>query len=316
MLLVGIVLALILLLVLGTFAYAFATLPDPSRLDLAAGDIKIVDRHGALIEQRNAQGVRVIPVELKDISINLRNATIAVEDKHFYQHHGVDWGRVIKAGVIDVITRRPQQGASTITEQLAKIAILQSPKKSILRKLREANHATGIEAAAETYFGKHAKDLTIGEAALLAGLPNGPTYFDPALHKDRALARQAIVLDAMVNSGMITSAQAEQATNEPLKLVFKENRSSQAPHFVDYVFEQMESTYGPSAVNKGGFSVKTTLDLNLQKAAEQAVAVGQQRRWAPTTATSSRWTPRRARSWRWSAQPITSTKRSTASSMS
>jgi membrane peptidoglycan carboxypeptidase len=300
----GIAIALILLLVLGTFAYALATLPDPSRLDLAGGDVKILDRSGKnLIEQRNAQGVRVIPVELKEINPNLRNATIAVEDKHFYQHHGVDWGRVIKAGIVDVITRRPQQGASTITEQLAKIAILQSPKKTILRKLREAmvatalesryskddilklylnsiyygHHATGVEAAAEVYFGKHARDLSLGEAALLAGLPNGPTYYDPALHKDRALARQAIVLDAMVNNDMISSAQAEQAQNEPLKFVFKENRSSQAPHFVDYVFEQLESAYGASAVNKGGFSVKTTLDLNLQKAAEQAVAVGLQR---------------------------------------
>jgi membrane peptidoglycan carboxypeptidase len=303
MLVAGVAVALILLLILGTFAYAFATLPDPSRLDLAAGDVQIVDRHGTLIEQRNAQGVRVIPVKLDEISPNLRNATIAVEDKHFYQHHGVDWGRVIKAGIIDVITRRPQQGASTITEQLAKIAILQSPKKTILRKLREAmvataleskykkddilklylnsiyygHHATGVEAAAEVYFGKKAKDLTLGEASLLAGLPNGPTYFDPALHKDRALARQAIVLDAMVNSGFITSTQAEQAQKEQLKFVFRENRSSQAPHFVDYVFEQLESAYGASAVNKGGFKVTTTLDLNLQKAAEQAVAVGMQR---------------------------------------
>jgi membrane peptidoglycan carboxypeptidase len=303
MLVAGIALALILLLVIATFAYAFATLPDPSRLDLAGGDVKIVDRHDNLIEQRNAQGVRVIPVELKEISPNLRNATIAVEDRHFYQHHGVDWARVIKAGIIDVITRRPQQGASTITEQLAKIAILHSPKKTILRKLREAmvatalesryskddilklylnsiyygHHATGVEAAAQVYFGKHAKDLTLGEAALLAGLPNGPTYYDPAVHKERALARQAIVLDAMVNNDMITSAQAGQAKNEPLKFVFKENRSSQAPHFVDYVFEQLESAYGASAVNSGGLSVKTTLDLNLQKAAEQAVAVGMQR---------------------------------------
>ena len=300
---VGIALALMLLLVLGTFAYAFATLPDPSRLDLAGGDVKILDRGGTLIEQRNSQGVRVIPVKLEEISPNLQNATIAVEDRHFYQHGGVDWGRVIKAGIIDVIARKPQQGASTITEQLAKIAILQSPKKTILRKLREAmvataleskykkaeilrlylnsiyygHHATGVEAASEVYFGKKAKDLTLGEAALLAGLPNGPTYFDPALHKERALARQAVVLDAMVSSGMIGSAQAEQAKNEPLKFVFKENRSSQAPHFVDYVFEQLESAYGASAVNKGGFSVKTTLDLNLQKAAEQAVAVGQQK---------------------------------------
>ena len=299
----GIVFGLILLLVLGTFAYAYATLPDPSRLDLAAGDVKIVDRHGNLIEQRNAQGVRVIPVKKDEISPNLRNATIAVEDKHFYQHHGVDWGRVIKAGIIDVIARRPQQGASTITEQLAKIAILQSPQKTILRKLREAmlasalesrytkdeiltlylnsiyygHHATGIEAAAEVYFGKHAKDLTLGQASLLAGLPNGPSYYDPALHKERALARQAVVLDAMVNTGVITSTQAEQAKNEPLTFVFKENRSSLAPHFVDYVFEQLESVYGPSAINTGGLTVKTTLDLNLQKAAEQAVAVGQQR---------------------------------------
>jgi membrane peptidoglycan carboxypeptidase len=299
----GIVLALILLLVLGTFAYAFATLPDPSRMDLAAGDVKVNDRNGQLIEQRNAQGVRVIPKDLKEISSNLQNATIAVEDKHFREHHGVDWGRVIKAGIVDVITRRPQQGASTITEQLAKIAILQSPQKTILRKLREAmvataleskytkneilqmylnsiyygHHATGVEAAAQVYFGKPAKDLTLAEASLLAGLPNGPSYFDPALHKERALARQAIVLDAMVNSEMITSAQAEQAKREPLKFVFKENRSSQAPHFVDYVFEQLESVYGPSAVNKGGFTVTTTLDLNLQKAAEQAVAVGQKK---------------------------------------
>ena len=300
----GIALGLILLLVLGTFAYAYSTLPDPSRLDLAGGDIKIVDRNNNPIEVRNAQGVRVVPVnKLDEVSINLRNATIAVEDKHFYEHHGVDWGRVIKAGIIDVITRRPQQGASTITEQLAKIAILRSPQKTILRKLREAmvataleskykkddilklylnaiyygHNATGIEAASQVYFGKHAKELTLGEASMLAGLPNGPSYFDPALHKDRALARQAVVLDAMVNNGMITSSQAEQAKNEPPKFLFKENRSSQAPHFVDYVFEQLESIYGPSTVNTGGLVVKTTLDLNLQKAAEQAVAVGQQR---------------------------------------
>src|SRR6202011_1451641 len=97
-------------------------------------------------EERNAQGARVSPVKLSLISPLLVNATIAVEDKHFYQHHGVDWGRVIKAGIIDVIARRPSQGASTITEQLAKIAILQSPKKTILRKLREAMVATALES--------------------------------------------------------------------------------------------------------------------------------------------------------------------------
>lgn len=299
---VAVAAGLILLLVLGTFAYALATLPDPSKLDLTGGTITIVDRNNHLIEQRNSQGVRVTPVKLTEISPNLQKATISVEDKHFYDHHGVDWGRVVKAGIIDVIARRPAQGASTITEQLAKVAILQSPKKTILRKLREAmiatqleskyqknqilemylnsiyygHHATGIEAASEVYFGVHAKDLTLGQASFLAGLPQGPSYYDPVLHRDRALERQAIVLQAMVNNGAITQDQADQAKNEKLTFVFKENRSSQAPHFVDFVFEQLEGAYGPSTVAHGGFTVKTTLDLTLQKAAEHAVQVGMQ----------------------------------------
>ncbi|TMC31799.1 MAG: hypothetical protein E6J32_02215 [Chloroflexi bacterium] len=278
---------LILLLMLGTFAYAYATLPDPSKLDLAAGTVIIKDRSGALIEERNAQGARVDPVRLADISTTLRNATVAVEDKHFYQHHGIDWGRVIKAGIIDTLARRPEQGASTITEQLAKIAVLQSPKKSILIKLREAmvatslesrytknqilemylntifygHHATGIEAASQVYFGKHASELNLAEASMLAGLPNAPSYYDPLLHRDRAKARQAVVLDAMLSQQMISQAQADEAKDAPLTFVFKENRSSQAPHFVDFVFEQLENLYGPSVVNRGGFVVTTTLDL-------------------------------------------------------
>src|SRR5438128_3054018 len=294
---------LILVLVLGTFAYALATLPDPSKLDIGAGSVRIEDRHGTLIEERNAEGARVNPVKLELISPILRNATIAVEDKNFYQHHGIDWGRVIKAGIVDTIARSPEQGASTITEQLAKLAVLRSPRKSILVKLREAmvatslesryskneiltmylntifygHHATGIEAAAQVYFGKHASDLSLAEASMLAGLPNGPSYYDPALHQERAKARQAIVLDAMVRQQMITSDQASEAADAKLNFVFKENRSSQAPHFVDFVFEQLENVYGPSVVNRGGFIVKTTLDLNMQKAAEHAVQVGMQR---------------------------------------
>lgn len=299
----GVVVAMILLLVLGTVAYAAATLPDPSKLDLSGGTIVIQDRHGTPIEERNAQGARVDPVTLAQISPLLRKATIAVEDKNFYQHGGIDWARLVKAGIIDTIARRPAQGASTIDEQLAKIAVLQSPKKSILVKLREAmvavslesrykkdeilqmylntifygHHATGIEAASQVYFGKHASELNLAEASLLAGLPNAPSYYDPILHLDRAKARQAIVLDAMVRQNVISQAQADEAKNAPLTFVFNESRSSQAPHFVDFVFEQLESLYGPSVVSRGGFVVKTTLDLNLQKAAEHAVAVGQQK---------------------------------------
>ena len=294
---------LILLLILGTFAFAYATLPDPTKLDLTGGTITIVDRHGTPLEARNNQGVRVTPIPLSEISPNLRNATIAVEDKHFYEHHGVDWGRLIKAGVVDVIARRPAQGASTITEQLAKVAVLQSPKKTILRKLREAmvatsleskysknqilelylnsiyygHHATGIEAASQVYFGVHAKDLSLAQASLLAGLPQGPSLYNPSIHKERAVGRQAIVLDAMLKNHVISQEQADQARNDPLNFVFKENRNSQAPHFVDFVFEQLESLYGPSTVGHGGFQVKTTLDLTLQKAAEHAVQVGMQK---------------------------------------
>ncbi len=299
----GVVVGMILLLVLGTVAYAAATLPDPSKLDLAGGTIVIRDRHNTPIEERNAQGARVNPVTLAQISPLLRKATIAVEDKNFYQHGGIDWARLVKAGIIDTIARRPEQGASTIDEQLAKIAILQSPKKSLLVKLREAmvavslesrykkdeilqlylntifygHHATGIEAASQVYFGKHASELNLAEASMLAGLPNAPSYYDPVLHKDRAKFRQAIVLDAMVRQNVISQAQADEAKDAPLTLVLNESRSSQAPHFVDFVFEQLETLYGPSVVSRGGFVVKTTLDLNLQKAAEHAVAVGQQK---------------------------------------
>ncbi|TMF19460.1 MAG: hypothetical protein E6I31_13595 [Chloroflexi bacterium] len=282
---------LILLLVLGTFAYALATLPDPSKLDIGAGLVRLIDRNGALIEERNAEGARVSPVKLPQISATLRNATIAVEDKNFYQHHGIDWGRVIKAGIVDTIARRPEQGASTITEQLAKITVLRSPKRSILIKLREAmvatslesrytkdeilqiylntifygHHATGIEAAAQVYFGKHASDLSLAEASMLAGLPNGPSYYDPALHLERAQARQAIVLDAMVRQHMISSDQATEAADTKLNFVFKENRSSQAPHFVDFVFEQLENLYMVGSADffnnniQGQFNVVTGL---------------------------------------------------------
>jgi membrane peptidoglycan carboxypeptidase len=299
----GVGVALILLLALGTVAYAAATLPDPSKLDLTGGTIVIQDRHNTPIEERNAQGARVNPVTLAQISPLLRKATIAVEDKNFYQHGGIDWARLVKAGIIDTIARRPAQGASTIDEQLAKIAVLQSPKKSLLVKLREAmvavslesrykkdeilqmylntifygHHATGIEAASQVYFGKHASELNLAEASLLAGLPNAPSYYDPVLHLDRAKARQAIVLDAMARQNVVSQAQADEAKDAKLTFVFNESRSSQAPHFVDFVFEQLESLYGPSVVSRGGFVVKTTLDLNLQKAAEHAVAVGQQK---------------------------------------
>jgi membrane peptidoglycan carboxypeptidase len=146
-----------------------------------------------------------------------------------------------------------------------------------LNSIYYGHHATGIEAASQVYFGKHASELSLAEASMLAGLPNGPSLYDPQNHLDLAKQRQAVVLDAMVRQDMISSTQADEAKATKLDFVFKENRSSQAPHFVDYVMEQLEGLYGASVVNRGGFVVTTSLDLKLQKAAEHAVAVGQQR---------------------------------------
>ncbi len=289
-----------LLLFTAAFAYAVATLPDPSRLDLTGGAIQIVDRHGTLIEERNAQGERTVPVDLKKISKAMVNATLAAEDRHFYEHHGVDWGRVVKAFFVDVVARRPEQGASTITQQLAKNAILRSPSKTPLRKLRElilatqlesrykkdeilnlylntiyyGHRATGIEVASEVYFGKHASELDVAEASLLAALPAAPSYFDPRLHPDRATARQEYVLDGMVKQRMISQDEADRAAAEKLSFAYQEQRATLAPHFVDYVFEELERLYGPSAIARGGFKVTTSLDLPVQQAAQHSVELG------------------------------------------
>ena len=200
------------------------------------------------------------------------------------------------------IVARAEQGASTIEEQLAKIAILNSPNRSGLTKLRElllataldqryskrqvlelylnsiyyGHRATGIEAAAQVYFSKHAKNLDVAEASLLAGLPRGPSLYDPKTNPGLAKARQRYVLDGMVTTGAISRSQADQAYAQPLHYTFKEERSTQAPHFIDYLMQVLEQELGPDAVAHGGFMVKTTLDLRLQQAAEHAVAVGMQ----------------------------------------
>jgi membrane peptidoglycan carboxypeptidase len=298
----AVVAACLLALLVGSVAWAAATLPDPTRLDLNGQSIRIVDRRGDLIEERNSEGARVTPVKLDQISPAVKQATIAIEDRHFYAHRGVDWGRVVKAFFVDVVARRPQQGASTITQQLAKVSVLRTPQKTPLRKLRElilatqlesryskdqllelymnsipyGHRATGIEAAAQVYFSKPAKDLTLAEGSFLAGLPRGPSYYDPKLHGQRARERQRTVLSAMTRDHMITQAQADEAARAELRFTYSEQRISRAPHFVDYVIEQLEDRFGPQTIARGGLVVKTTLDLKLQAGGQRAVGVGMQ----------------------------------------
>jgi 1A family penicillin-binding protein len=270
-------------------------------LGLAFKTTQILDRHGNLLyEIDDKNGGRRFPVYLKDVSPNLIDATIATEDKNFYSDPGVDPFGIVRAALQDMVQGQLVQGASTITEQLAKNVLIdrqERTQKSYVRKIQEAvlafritrafskddilqmylnqvyyGHLSyGIEAAAETYFGKHARDLDVAQAAMLAGLPQAPSAYDPLIHLDAAKARQAHVLDRMVQQGYITQQQADQAKAEKLDLRTGVEEPFQAPHFVMYVKQLLEQKYGADVVYNEGLRVTTTLDLGMNRVAEQAI---------------------------------------------
>jgi penicillin-binding protein 2D len=240
-------------------------------------------------------------VPLKDISPFLVQATIAIEDRSFHKHYGIDWLRLARAAYVDVIHMEKRQGASTITQQLARNLYL-SMDKTWERKIKEAllaiqlelnyskdeilemymnqiyygHSAYGAQAAAQTYFGKDAKDLTLAESALLAGIPKGPSYYSPYVDFDKAKSRQQVILQAMVRSGYITPEQAEQAYAEPIKLKERntEAAAEQAPYFRDYIANLVKNKYGidEETFIHGGRKIHTTLDPVMQKKAEDIIA--------------------------------------------
>jgi membrane peptidoglycan carboxypeptidase len=303
----GFVALALILLLSGIFVYVLWTLrdlPDPGQQDVLANTVTVYDRTGQVIEQRNAQGQFHDVLTLKNMGKYGPAATLAAEDRDFYHHGAIDVPSTIRAALADLTSGTPQQGGSTISQQLIKIQLL-TPQKSIFRKLQEAVLATALEqryskdeilnmylnrvyyghnayglgAATKTYFGrdKEPKDLTIGQAAFLAGLINAPNYYDPQTHFERAQARQAYVLQGMVARRDISKAQADQAAQENIQSELRFDRSprtSRAPHFVDYVMSKLEQQYGAAAVQQGGFAVYTTLDLNLQDLADKSVKEG------------------------------------------
>jgi len=235
------------------------------------------------------------PVVLKDIPLHVQQAFIAIEDVRFYQHHGIDFRGIARAAWYNLQGRSIQQGASTITQQLVKLTFL-SPERTPKRKIQEiilslmvehryskdeilqmylnkiyfGNGAYGIQTAAQTYFGKNVKDLTLSEAAFLAGLPRAPNIYS---QEDEAVARRDVVLDTMAKYEYITGEQADDAKKEPL--VFKKIRQGSLyryPYFVDYVTGHLISRYGADMVYKGGLKVCTTIDTKIQEAAEAAFA--------------------------------------------
>ncbi len=285
------------LLVLILFVWIFKDLPSPTRLGSSMpASTTIYDRNGQLLYEIFTEKNRT-PVKLKDLPDYIKWATIASEDKNFYHHHGFDFGGILRASY-NIIFHRTLQGGSTITQQLVKNALLEDPTRTLRRKIREAiltlgteaiyskdqilemylnqapygGTAWGIEAAAQTYFNKQAKDLTLAEATLLAGLPASPTRFSPfGAHPELAKQRQERVLNLMVEDKYITQEQAKQADTEESKYA-PNDVGIKAPHFVLYIKDLLVQQYGEKMVEQGGLKVQTTLDLDLQNFAQQTVA--------------------------------------------
>lgn len=283
--------------VLFVYFTIFNDLPSPQKLGVYDVPLatKIYDRKGVLLFDIFTDQNRSL-VPLSDIPKYVREATISIEDKDFYRHGGVNpIGGILRA-VSATVLGKQLQGGSTITQQLVKSALL-TPKRTVTRKIKEillaywveiiyskdkilemylnqvpyGGTAWGISTAAEKYFGKSVKDLTLAEAALLAGLPQAPTLYSPfGNNPELALERQKEVLRRMTEDGYITKEQADNAKNT--QLLFTKPTNIKAPHFVMYVKEQLVNRYGEHAVERGGLKVYTTLDADLQEYAQATVA--------------------------------------------
>ncbi len=239
------------------------------------------------------------PVALDDVPDMMIKALIATEDIRFYQHFGIDLRGVVRAMYRNIRARRVLEGGSTLTQQLAKVLFL-TPERSYTRKLKEmalalrieqrytkreilslylnqiyfGSGAYGIEAAAQIYFGKHARDLSLAECALLAGLPRSPRYYSPFKSPASALGRRAYVLDRMVAMGVISTMQAEEAKKAPLPVQATAKTAGRAPYFVEYVRQKVEERFGSSILYSGGLNIYTSINDDLQSYAEQAVQSG------------------------------------------
>ena len=239
------------------------------------------------------------PVPLDSIPSYLIAALIATEDRKFYTHSGLDLKGIARALIKDILAGEFVEGASTITQQLAKTLFLTS-RKTMVRKIKEAilafqlerrytkdeilelylnqvyfgSGAYGVESAAKMFFNKSVRDLSLAECALIAGLPKSPSRFSPLINEDLALKRRNIVLGQMRATGIISAEDYNQAVAEEIRIGIKNKSLTPTPYFVEYVKKQLEDVLGASRLYKGGLSIYTTLDFKLQSAAQKAVADG------------------------------------------
>jgi 1A family penicillin-binding protein len=280
------------------FVYYSFTLPDPNKLvdRVVPESTKIFDRNGKLLYEIHGEAKRTL-VTLDQIPPYVREASIAVEDKNFYKHGGISFVGIARSILVDIFTGSLSQGGSTITQQFVRNAVL-TREKAFARKIKEiilsleierkfnkdqilqlylneipyGSNAYGVEAASQTFFGKDVKDLTLTEAAYLAAIPKGPTFYSPyGPHKDELDARAKTVLQLMYEQSYITKQQRDTAQNQ--KVSFRNiGIGILAPHFVLYVQDLLAQKYGDISLQEGGLKVTTTLDYDIQKMAEDAVA--------------------------------------------
>ena len=237
------------------------------------------------------------PVPISQVPAYLKAALIATEDRQFYRHSGIDLRGILRAVVKDIRAGQFVEGASTITQQLAKTLFL-TPEKTIIRKIKEAilaiqlerrytkdellalylnqiyfgSGAYGVESASRLYFGRPAAQMDLAQCALIAGLPQAPSRYSPLVNPDLAKKRRDLVLAIMRNQAIISPAQYQQAVNEPVAAESPAAARANAPYFLQYIRPLLEAAVGPSLLYKGGLTVHTTLSHGIQQAAEKAIA--------------------------------------------
>lgn len=278
-------------------------LPNPEEIDSRriSESTKIFDSTGThlLYEIGDVHRTRI---PLSEISPLIIKATLAAEDDQFYKHHGLDFTGLLRGVILKPLSGQRAQGGSTITQQLIKNSIL-TPERTIRRKVKEAvlaleleqrftknqilamylndipygSLAYGVEAASQRFFGLPAKNVTLAQAAILASLPQAPSYFSPTgSHFEDLKARQEYIINRLLSLNYISESEASQAKQEPLDFA-PAKESIQAPHFVFYVKELLESEFGERIVEQGGLKVTTTLDMRLQTLAEETLKNNQDR---------------------------------------
>ena len=287
--------------IIGAFAWYSRSLPNPNKLleRNISQSTKIYDREGKTVLYDVHGAERRTLVKLSDVPEYMKGATISAEDRYFYQHGGFNLFAMFKGVIVDPLLGRSVRGGSTLTQQFVKNSILTNERR-ISRKIKEfilsyrieklfskdeilqmylneipyGSVSYGVQSASQAYFNKDVQDISLAQAAVLAALPKAPSYYSPyGSHRDALIIRQQYILDQMVETGYVAKDQAEAAKKEKLEFAVK-RESIIAPHFVMYIKEKLSQELGAEYVETGGLKVITTLDLEKQKMAEDAVVAG------------------------------------------